>query len=352
MTAQRGFRLIIVVALAILLAWVGAAIGTWIASWWTGLAGSTVLVTVAAMILVLCTLALVLTLPAIIQFIRCGLIHTVPLVRQAWPAFSLLALSLAAFSASRSRTLPPEVRCITEKIEAGENSLVTDKKEVATDLIFDFNQSETYSPLHEQKMDKYLTDLFSDYDEIEVSKIVARTDPIGSEQSNLDLARRRGDYIKRAIERVARSSTLASRFNASAPPLIAVVAEGPSADDRAYWQTCFKRFHASQQLFDRPLKPLHASLSGNRPSCDAVIPEAGKDGVYPACRRLVPSDVAKRSSAAAFAPRMENFRELTACLAPMRHAVIYFNRARLISVPAEPTASGVSTEVPCPPKAS
>jgi hypothetical protein len=301
---------------------------------------------------VLCALSFVLALPAIIRFVRCGLVHATSFAQQAWPAFVLLALSLAAFTASRPKTLPPEVKCITEKIEAGESTLVRDKKEVATDLIFDFNQDQTYSPQHEQKMDKYLVDLFSDYDEIEVTKIVAHTDPIGSEQSNLDLARRRGEYIKRAIERVAQSNALASRFNSTTTAPIVVIAEGPSANDRAYWQTCFQRFHTSQPPGARPLMPLHTSRAGERPSCDVVMADSGKDGIYPACRRLTPNDVARRSSAATFAPRMENFRELTACLAPMRHAVVYFNRARLISVPAKPATSGTSIEVPCPTKPS
>lgn len=350
MTSAGWFRLVAVSVVAVLVALLGWIIGGIIGSWWPSLNGSMFLLFVAGALLVIAALAFVLALPAILRFSRCGFAHLRDLLRDAWPAFAVLALALAGFSAYRMPLVTPDCLAAAVSNEITEEEpvvLVRDKKEVSTDLIFDYNQDQSYSDEHKRKMDRQLADLFGDYDEIEIIRIVAHTDPVGSTERNLGLARRRGDFIRDSLARVAQSPQLKSKFQKDVAPVGIVYPHGPSGEDSPYWRACYARFYSADPA-KRPLEQLDRALVGNRPACSAASPDMGKDGIYPACRGLRPSD-AGRMSGPRFWQRMENFREMAACLAPMRHVVVQFNRARIVSAPKveeqeKPVAAAVT---PC-----
>ncbi len=355
----RLFALIVIAALAVSL---GILLGVWLVEWWPSLAGSTLFLIAGFLLSLLAAAAFVAALPGAIRFSRCGLKHLGPLIRDAGPALSLLLLAAIALKIGLASQppvtikvpVPAECPPAPETPPMTDLDPVPDREEVSTDLVFDYNRGQSYSPQHEEQMDRYLTDMFADYDEIEITQIVAHTDPIGSEQRNRDLAQQRADYIRRAIERVAQAKKLASRFKTAKLPAEIVVAKGPSAGDHIFWKACFDKFYLSQPA-DRPLENLAPELAGNRPACSTSTVDNGKDGNFPACRRILPGD-ASRSTIGAFAKRQENFRELTACLAPMRHVVVSFNRARLPpeakcpKLSAAPVAVKADTSIASPKK--
>jgi hypothetical protein len=345
----RWFALILAAALAAAL---GVLLGRAIIGWSPPLTGSIFILIIGFLLSLLATGAAVVALPTTIRFARCGMKHFGAFVRDAWPTLLLLLLAATALKIGLA-SAPPKVdeECppVAGAVATADPNIVRDRKEVATDLVFDYNKpdkrNETYSAEHVAKMDSFLIDLFADYDEIEVTAIIAHTDPIGSEQGNVALAQKRADFVRRAIERVASSKQLASRFNTPTIQPSIMVAEGPSGGDHRFWKACFDRFYVHEPA-NRPLEDLDADLAGKRPLCSVSTSDDGKDGIFPACRRIVPGDVG-RSDVRGLARRLENFRELTACLAPMRHVVVSFNRARLPpetkcpkTVPAEAPADG------------
>lgn len=337
MTLNFLLRLVGIFALALLFGLLGIKLGTVIGGWWPVLHGARPLLFFACALLILTAFAFVLALPTIIRFSRCGFAHFQQFITNSWPSFLLLTITAAGYSAFSTpvETVVDTVNnCAHTPTQNNQVAPVKDKKEVSTDLIFDYNQDQPYSAEHKKKMDRYLTDLFGDYDEIEITRIVAHTDPIGSTERNLDLARRRGSFIRDALARVAQSPELKAKFKEEVAPGGIVSAHGPSAEDSPYWRACYTRFYTTDAR-NRPLEELHPTLAGDRPSCSAGTVDTGKDGVYPACRGLRPID-AERVAGNIFWQRMENFREMSACLAPMRHVVVYFNRARLVPPPQSP----------------
>lgn len=242
----------------------------------------------------------------------------------------LLALSVLFFLLSSGRDwcgCPDAVStCPACSSPVPNSSPTVESKEVSTDLLFDFNQAEPYSLEHRRRMDAHLQDLFRDFQRIEILGIVAHTDPIGNKARNEALARARGEYMRAAIMRVAQDATLKTHFFQTDIPVEVVKAEGANLGEREVWQQCFRRFYV-ERLPDRPLEDLRAGLADGRPLCSTAA-SSGIQDAYPACRRLVASDA--HGNAVAYARRAENFRELSACLAPMRHVAIRFKHIRQI----------------------
>ena len=203
------------------------------------------------------------------------------------------------------------------------------EEEIATDLLFEFNRAEPYSDHHANELDEQLVELFRPYGRITVQRIVAHTDPVGGDALNTELARRRGEYIRQRISALARDDRLAGRFLSPEIPADAVVAQGASTEDHRFWQACFTDYYLSRPQA-RPLEDLRPSLAQGRPSCSASNALSGSrdHGPYPGCRRLLSQD-AGSVSAQRFFPRLENFRELSACLAPMRHVLVRFQATPL-----------------------
>lgn len=343
MKSGEWVRLLVLAFIILVDIGVGILLGLWLVGLIPFLGGTLGVLLVSCATLLLGGWAFALALPSSLRFVRCGTQHLVGMLGDMWPALLLLSLTAIALTVYRhtpppsptgSDCPPPDKTTSTSVVTpVPKKELVSDVKEVSTDLLFDFNQSSPYSKSHATRMDEYLTELFADYNDIKITKIVALTDPIGSEKSNVNLANARGEYIRAALVRIATSPKLASQFPKAEIPAAVVAGGGPNSGDFAFWKQCFDRFYI-QRPNARPLEDLERRLAGNRIPCSLSSVDDGKDGNYPACRRVVVGD-AGRTSTRAFAQRLENLRELTACLAPMRRVIVWFKRAPLPPRPGE-----------------
>lgn len=190
---------------------------------------------------------------------------------------------------------------------------------MSTDFLFDFNLRDSYSRVHEQRTLQALSVLFNQFDGITIKSIEAHTDPIGKTETNKKLANDRAQFIHDLVARVIADSKFRDRFKpGELPP--PEPSDGPSSNDRAIWEECFNKFYRAV-----PDKPLSNLSDGSRPACSQPIAVTGEKVLYPACSRLTRT---RSMSAAAYARSAENFRKLTACLAPMRHVLIKISYER------------------------
>jgi hypothetical protein len=201
----------------------------------------------------------------------------------------------------------------------------------ASDKLFDFNRDEPFSDHHRAKMLGEIKLSLASFDRITIESIVAYTDPIGATGENVDLARRRAAFIENVLGQVVRESDREGQFASQAVPAPNGSPVGPSPDDFAYWQACFSQFYLANSGDGKdnllPLVDLPRSKRDRRAACSEATDQTGRDGLYPACARLELPDQPRRG----YAVRAERFRELTACLAPMRHVTITFKHEQAVS---------------------
>lgn len=255
-----------------------------------------------------------------------------------WTALflTLLILALTLYSVSRSAGWCSAAFCpACVPTLCPQPIKVSDTKDLSTDLVFEFNKFKPYSDEHVAKMQRDLADFFSDFQNVEIMGIVAHTDPIGNDEDNRDLALKRGEYIRQMLMQVVQLSDVRSRFVTKDIPANVVTAQPASRADFPFWRACFSRYYLQQ--IAKPLEDLSKDLNPTgRKTCSTSDEDVGADGQYPACRRLMLKD-GDRSTVNHYGIRAENFRELTACLAPMRHVLVKFTHTRPFSAANEGT---------------
>jgi hypothetical protein len=214
---------------------------------------------------------------------------------------------------------------------------------MSTDLLFDFNRREPYSDLHLGKMQAALAELFGQFEGIEIKSIQAHTDPIGGTTENKALGDARARFIRDLVERVRLDPQHAGRFKGTPLP-DPVPSDGPSHGDSTIWEECFERYYRANP--DKPLVDLRRqSNQDGRPLCSQATAVTGPDVAFPACARL-PTLPPRGMSTAAYARSAENFRELAACLAPMRHVLIRIEYSGRVAPTATATAEKVQEVSP------
>ena len=192
-------------------------------------------------------------------------------------------------------------------------------------LLFDYNKAVPYTPEHEKAFDQTLREEFQGRADITVTKIVAHTDPIGSDAFNRDLARGRGQYVREALNRLANRKDI--KFTTGQIPDAVVVPDDSASavdHDSRFWKACYDMFYTNDPDY-RPLLDLDKSVLGGRPLCSAgksPLPENGTSP-YPGCRAPIADDL--KSSARVAYQRLDKFRDIASCLAPMRHVLVTFS---------------------------
>lgn len=201
---------------------------------------------------------------------------------------------------------------------------------LSTDLAFDYKMYEPRSPVHRERLKSDLVALFHEFDGITIRSVDAHTDPIGGPEDNRLLALQRKATIDQLIsEIVARPERpgqfLSNTYN-SATKSERKDANGPSIDDRQFWQFCFETYVKNAPKAQRPLVDLSkAKNTENNVPCSRASPSDS----YPACARPdipPPNERPPRG----YAQRAEGVRELTACLSPMRYVRIEFSYKRAV----------------------
>ena len=194
---------------------------------------------------------------------------------------------------------------------------------LSADLIFDFNMWEPRSPVHRDKLQADLRSLLREFDGIRVRAVVAHTDPIGSTVDNRLLGQRRAASIRQLLAEIVQNPERPGKQFAADPLPPDQATDGPSGDDTdaAFWRACFDQYYLRVPVAYRPLVDLaRKKNSDNRVPCS----QAGTGDTYPACARpAVPGPGIRPSRG--YAQRAEALRELTACIAPMRHVLIQFS---------------------------
>lgn len=197
---------------------------------------------------------------------------------------------------------------------------------LSTDTLFDYNRAKPISDEHEARLAASIGAYMSQFGGVRILRISAHTDPIGGAAKNRELAVARAAYVEGMLQRLAQSPKFGPIFKANAPPATVANSEGPGAEDADIWRACASRFQYGPEKADRPLVDLSAVLNTDqRPLCSKSGPDSGTGGRYPACAR--PDGPFKPVAA-------ENFRELTACLAPMRHVLVEFEHERQVVTPS------------------
>ncbi|MCX2900400.1 hypothetical protein [Pseudomonas mandelii] len=203
-----------------------------------------------------------------------------------------------------------------------------------TDLVFDFNHKTPISDEHTNRAKTALTRLLNQYNDIKFKGISAQTDPIGSEISNRPLADKRAEFVRKLLVDIVKEDDKGLFVDSTVSNSI-INESIPSAADYQLWNTCFKKFQLD--VNEKPLEDLPADRNpNNRPLCLQSVGNIAPGQHFPACRRLmIPkkhSDDSTvrvpRAEVRSYALRAEYFRELTACLAPMRHVLITFEHTQ------------------------
>ena len=249
----------------------------------------------------------------------------------------MIILLLSAFVASRLIANHPDWCSIDRPISCNNNvgsKIKTVTIPFDTDLVFDFNRSDPISEEHTLRAKNLLTRLLKQYQSIRFTGLSAQTDPIGSEISNRALADKRANFVRTILgEIIAKDESgifLDDTISTS------VINESvPSLADYKLWNTCFKKFQID--ALNKPLEDLPADRNpNNRPLCLQADSDVAEGKPFPACRRLMIPKMhsddnaikVPRAEIRSYAMRAENFRELTACLAPMRHVLITFEHTQ------------------------
>lgn len=203
-----------------------------------------------------------------------------------------------------------------------------------TDMLFEYNRSTPVSDTHTLKAKQNLSRLLSQYRDIQSIGLSAQTDPIGSEIFNSTLAKNRAEFVREMLEEISAQSP-PGVFLERAVPIKLLGESQPNQADYELWNRCFRKFQL--EVPNKPLEDLPADRNPrNRPLCLQVTNDVAPGQFFPACRRLMApkpreDDKARkipRAELVAYAERAENFRELTSCLAPMRHVLITFKHTQ------------------------
>jgi hypothetical protein len=105
------------------------------------------------------------------------------------------------------------------------------------------------------------------------------------------------------------------------------IPDGPSKGDHAIWRACFEEYFL-RVTNDRPLVDLDPSDNPEgRVPCSRADVNTGSDGRFPACARLMLPE-RKEKVPPGYPLAADRLREMTACLAPMRHVLIEFKYQR------------------------
>lgn len=246
-------------------------------------------------------------------------------------ALLLLAALLAGWIASRSAACDCDVPPVP-----GDGPTV-ETANLSADLLFDYKMSQPRSDAHRAKIVADLRGLFHEFDGIRIVGVAAHTDPIGSTKDNRTLGQARASTIRGLIAGIIAQPEREGQF-APDPMPPDQAPDGPGREDAPYWKTCFTQYQLNIPKLERPLINLNPlKNTDNRVSCS----NASADVVYPACAR---PDVPKfgQRLGRGYAQRAENLRELTGCLAPMRHVLIRFSYVRLALVPDEKKPTSIT----------
>lgn len=198
--------------------------------------------------------------------------------------------------------------------------------ELSTDAFFDYKKSDTYHPA---VLRSRLRSLFSRFEGIEVVSVSGHTDPIGATADNQALGAARAATIVNAIREVAKAAKPGQFTDSPIPTRDA--GDGASGEDADVWGYCYSTFQVSitAPRF-RPLRELdRARNPDRRPSCTGQPTAAVSRSGYPACAG--PYDKVIPAGLKVYARQAENFREITACLSPMRHVVVNITYDRQVS---------------------
>jgi hypothetical protein len=203
-----------------------------------------------------------------------------------------------------------------------------------TDLLFEYNRSTPVSEIHTLKAKQNLSRLLSQYRDIKFIGLSAQSDPIGSEITNRPLADKRAEFVRGLLEEITADSP-AGVFRDRAVPTTLINESLPSQADYELWNRCFRKFQL--EVPNKPLEDLPVDRNPNsRPLCLQATNDVAQGQPFPACRRLMTprsrdDDQTRkipRAELVTYAQRAESFRELTSCLAPMRHVLITFEHTQ------------------------
>lgn len=255
--------------------------------------------------------------------------------RHAWLLAALLLL-LAALLAALLMSGATLCACERAADCAAGAPVATDpakvRLELPTDAIFDYKMA---VPYHETLLANRLKRMFARFEGIRIMSVEGHTDPIGSTADNDELGRQRAETVRGAIATLVQQAR-PGHFTRDPLPGKALRG-GPKEDDADVWRACYDRFQlrVAEPHF-RPLRNLGpAQNPDRRPPCTAQA--SGTGHVYPACAGMYDSEI--EPDLRVYARQAENFRELTACLSPMRHVVVLMSYERQLppraAVPAE-----------------
>lgn len=248
----------------------------------------------------------------------------------------MIILLVSAFVASRLIANHPDWCSIDSSIPCDEVGPTTTIITIPfdTDLVFDFNRPNPISEEHTLRAKNLLTRLLKQYQGIRFTGLSAQTDPIGSELSNRPLADKRANFVRTMLEEIIAKDDSGIFLDNTIST--SVINESlPSPADYKLWNTCFKKFQID--VLNKPLEDLPADRNpNNRPLCLKADSDVAEGKPFPACRRLMMPKMhsddntvkVPRAELSSYASRAENFRELTACLAPMRHVLITFEHTQ------------------------
>ena len=260
-----------------------------------------------------------------------------PTVPLAWPlvAALLFVSALIAWWAAHNSTC-----CTTTSTTTNPDPIYFDTPRgrttvnLSADLIFDFGKDQPRSPAHAEKLIASLKDLFREFDGIRIVSVAAHTDPIGGTADNVALGQRRAATIRAIIAGLIATPERPDQFGPDPMPPDSVP-DGPNKGEAYFWQTCFKQYVLDVKPSFQPLVDLRADKNSDK---RVLCSTASETDVFPACaRREKPRPQARISYA--YVEQAEGLREMTACLAPMRHVAIRFSYKRLIPKEIDATAS-------------
>ena len=204
---------------------------------------------------------------------------------------------------------------------------------LSTDLVFDFKMSQPRPGAHTDKLVSDLRQLFQSFGGIRITGVSAHTDPIGGTTDNQVLAKARATAIGGLIVGIIAQPDRPGQFVSDKVPIEQADGPGQVPADARFWDFCFTKYylnvHEAQQ---QPLVDLRPSKNtDHRVPCSQVSKAGGYP--YPACAVPDVPGPGHRPQRG-YAQRAENLRELTTCLAPMRHVLINFSYDRIVVAPA------------------
>jgi outer membrane protein OmpA-like peptidoglycan-associated protein len=259
--------------------------------------------------------------------------------------FAILAFVAASVSGACDCTYPATPSLTTPPTPPTPPTFTFD---LPTDTLFDYNRSAPYGPAQEALLSLQLSGLFSRFTGIAVTNIDAHTDPIGDSNGNKALGIARAQSVLDRIHTLMQKPSLRSHFATQDLPK-APLNPGPNQQDGLIWHDCFDAFQVKQDPRFKPLEDLDSEHNPEgRPPCRTARSSSLNPSAFPACRAPYQAYFVKdniiRPNQDVFDNKIsigkaENFRELTSCLAPMRHVVIVFTYTGQVAIPNTPSAN-------------